>query len=123
MLRTKFIPLVAMAVGILALAQTGPDYQKDLDELKTTQQAILQRLEKLEKGQEALATMHKEILTRLDTIIKEESSVFPQLRKALQGRDSQEQDLSKIYDIPLGNSPVKGSDTATIIIAEFSDFQ
>ncbi len=32
-------------------------------------------------------------------------------------------DPNRVYDIPVGNSPVKGPAEAPVILAEFSDFQ
>lgn len=119
----KFILLAVILSGFVVLGLAGSEDKKDLEELKANQQAILQKLEKLEQGQEAITSLQKEILAKLDTIIREEASVFPQLRKALEAREANEVEDSKVYTIPLGNSPVKGPDSAPIIIVEFSDFQ
>ncbi|HWP47604.1 MAG TPA: DsbA family protein [Candidatus Limnocylindrales bacterium] len=119
----KFILLVIILSGFVVLGLAGSEDKKDLEELKANQQAILQRLEKLEKGQEEITSLQKEILAKLDHIIREEASVFPPLRKALEAREANEVDYSKVYTIPLGNSPVKGPDSASITIVEFSDFQ
>lgn len=110
-----------------------PDEQsftsKELEELKTSQQEILTRLESILAGMRAskeleeLKASQKEILTKLDIIIKEEASVFPQLRRVLQATATAEEDYSKVYTIPIVHSPVKGPDPASIVIVEFSDFQ
>jgi len=144
MLLTRFISLGYLLLGMVVFALTGCVNKRDLDEIKTTQQAILIRLEKLEKGRgaatsaytpspssdtssskelEEIKALQKEILAKLDNIIKEEASVFPQLRKALQAREAAEIDYSKVYTIPIGHSPVKGPDAAPIVMVEFSDFQ
>ena len=146
MSHTKYSPLRWVLVGVVVFTLAGCEDKKDLEEIRITQQVILNRLEKLEKGLEAITPVgsqttppasgtgagkeleeirasQKEILAKLDNILKEEESVFPQLRKALKAREASEVDYSKVYTIPIGHSPVKGPDTAPIVIAEFSDFQ
>ncbi|MBI4839161.1 MAG: thioredoxin domain-containing protein [Nitrospirae bacterium] len=57
----------------------------------------------------------KEILQKLDALEKKVSGPAQPPRPAV--------DYSKVYTIPIGNSPVKGDKHAPVIIAEFSDFQ
>jgi len=55
----------------------------------------------------------QEILKRLDALEKRLST--PQAQPSV--------DYNKIYEIPVGNSPVKGNKDASVTIVEFSDFQ
>ena len=74
--------------------KASPDIQSTLKEIQKTQ---------------------KEILQKLDALEKKVSSPAQPARPAV--------DYSKVYTIPIGNSPVKGDKHAPVIIAEFSDFQ
>ena len=74
--------------------QTAPDIQNTLNEIKKTQ---------------------KEILNKLNELEKKVSSAAPQARPSV--------DPDKVYNIPVGNSHVKGNKNAPVTITEFSDFQ
>ncbi|HWP64446.1 MAG TPA: thioredoxin domain-containing protein [Candidatus Limnocylindria bacterium] len=71
---------------------------QDVDELKKNQKDILAKLE-------ALATDVKAVASR----------------PAAPARP--DQDPNKVYDIPVGDSPVKGPKDAKVKIVEFSDYQ
>lgn len=71
---------------------------QDVDELKKNQKDILAKLE-------ALATDVKAVASR----------------PAVPARP--DQDPNKVYDIPVGDSPVKGPKDAKVKIVEFSDYQ
>jgi protein-disulfide isomerase len=90
--------LAACAGLVCCTVQT--DVGNDLKELKEGQKAILERMEKLEKAQQAMLASWQER--------------FPK-RPAI--------DYDKVYDIEVGKSPVRGAKDATVTIVEFSDFQ
>jgi protein-disulfide isomerase len=101
--RTRFIEVglvVAVSLGLVACTvetDLGPD---GLKELREGQKAILERIEKIEKTQkELLASLQKR----------------PPKRPAV--------DYSKVYDIKIGKSPVRGAKDAKVTLIEFSDFQ
>ncbi len=68
-------------------------------------------VEEIKKGQ-------KDILAKLDTLekaVQKVQAAAPAARPAM--------DPNKVYDLQIGNSPVKGPKTAKVSIVEFSDFQ
>ena len=69
------------------------------------------RIAKLEKAQ-------TELLVKLEAVEKNQEAIM----KLFKPRQP-EFDVNKVYDLPVGNSPVKGSKDATVAIVEFSDFQ
>ena len=92
--------LVAACLGLVACSvetDLGPD---GLKELREGQKAILERIEKIEKAQ-------KEILASLQKRSPRRRAV----------------DYSKVYDIKIGQSPVRGAKDGKITLIEFSDFQ
>lgn len=92
--------LVAVCVGLIACTvetDSGPD---GLKELREGQKAILERIENIEKTQ-------KELLASWQKTSPKRPAV----------------DYNKVYDIKVGQSPVRGAKEAKITLIEFSDFQ
>ncbi|MBI4517631.1 MAG: hypothetical protein HY699_17640 [Deltaproteobacteria bacterium] len=89
----RAIPLGALAL----LAACGPSAE-DVTELRSQQKQILAKLNDLEKKLDARP-------------VAPQAAARPQI------------DPNKIYDIPIGASPVKGAKEGRVIITEFSDFQ
>jgi len=69
-------------------------------------------VEELKKGQ-------KDILAKLDGLDK----AIQQVRAQPAAPQRPQIDPGKAYDIPIGNTPVRGPKTAKVTIFEFSDFQ
>ncbi len=69
-------------------------------------------IQELKKGQ-------KDILAKLDSLDK----TVQQMRAQPAAPPRAQLDPGKVYDIPLGTSPVRGPKTAKVTILEFSDFQ
>jgi len=70
-------------------------------------------IEELKKGQ-------KEILERLATLDK----TVQQIKTAPPAAPPRPQiDPNKVYNIPLGNAPARGGETAKVTVVEFSDYQ
>ena len=84
-------------MGLATLAACGPG-ASDIEELK--------------KGQ-------KDILAKLDNLDK----AVQQVKAAPQPPQRPQMDPSKVYNIPIGNSAIKGPKDARVTIVEFSDFQ
>ncbi|GBE04797.1 MAG TPA: hypothetical protein ENH31_02850 [Nitrospirae bacterium] len=93
--RSMIVIALLVITGLLA----GCANDKRLSELENTQKDILTKLSAIQENQEK--------------ILK-----FFQPKK----RPPQE-DFSKVHDIPLGDSPVRGGMSAPVTIVEFSDFQ
>jgi protein-disulfide isomerase len=92
--------LVAVCVGLIACTgetDWGPD---GLRELKEGQKAILERIEKIEKTQNELLASWQKTSPKRPAV-----------------------DYNKVYDIEVGESPVRGAKEAKITLIEFSDFQ
>jgi protein-disulfide isomerase len=67
-------------------------------------------ISELKQGIESMRADVKSIKDTLDTITKPRQGPPPE-------------DFSKVYDIPIGNSPVLGKADAPVTVVEFSDFQ
>lgn len=92
--------VLGVCLGLFACTvetDLGPD---GLKELREGQKAILERIEKIEKTQ-------KEMLASLQKRSPKRPTV----------------DYNKIYDIKVGQSPVRGAKDAKVTLIEFSDFQ
>lgn len=92
---TRAIAFLALA-GLLASCGGNP---ADIEELKKGQKEILDKLAALDK------TVQQ---------VKAAPAAQPQRPQI---------DPNKVYNIPVGTSPAKGSDTAKVTIVEFSDYQ
>ncbi len=93
--RRSFVPAI---LGVATLAACGSG---DVEELK--------------KGQ-------KDILAKLDNLDRSVQQVKAGAAAAQPARPPTP-DANKVYDIPIGNSPVRGPKSAKVTIVEFSDFQ
>lgn len=91
--------LIVIALLVITGLLAGCTNDKRLSELENTQKEILTKLTAIQENQE-------------------KTLKFFQPKK----RPPQE-DFSKVHDIPVGNSPVKGNMSAPVTIVEFSDFQ
>lgn len=91
--------MIVIALLVITGLLAGCANDKRLSELENTQKDILTKLSAIQENQEK--------------ILK-----FFQPKK----RPPQE-DFSKVHDIPLGDSPVRGGMSAPVTIVEFSDFQ
>ena len=87
----------ALLLGVATLAACGGS-ASDIEEIK--------------KGQ-------KDILAKLDGLDK----TVQQLKAQPAAAQRPQTDPNKVYNIPIGDSPVKGPKQAKVTIAEFSDFQ
>ena len=69
--------------------------------------------------------MQKEILTKLDTLEANQEKIQKSqetMSKAFQPKRPTV-DYNKVYNLPIGSSPIKGKKDASVTIVEFSDFQ
>lgn len=90
-------PIGFLALGVASLSACGG--AGDIEELKKGQKDILAKLDNLDKSVQQVKAAAPAAAAR------------PQM------------DPNKVYNIPIGNSPVRGPRTAKVTIAEFSDFQ
>lgn len=95
----KALVCTAGAALLLAAGCQGKATRDALAELREGQRQILERLDRLEKGQQQMLS----------------SPVFARQRPQI--------DYSKIYDIQIGGSPVRGAPDGKVTLVEFSDFQ
>ena len=98
-------PLVAVfAVYLAACAdpKAVSDIKGKVDEIQAQQKDILAKLDAIDKGQKDMAT-------------KVASAPRPAGPPA--------EDPNKVYEVPIGNSYVKGPSGAKVTMVEFSDFQ
>jgi len=94
----RMTSLSLLAAGLLALgACGGPGNQADIEEIKKSQKDILDKLASLEKS------------------VKEAPRPAAPARPQI--------DPNKVYDIPTGDSPVRGPRAAKVTITEFADYQ
>ncbi len=88
-----------IALAVVAGVGSGCGTATDVEEIRTTQREILQRLATLERNDQALLTSLR-------------SGAIPGLH-----------DSERSYDIALGASPAAGSPGAPVTIVQFLDFQ
>lgn len=94
-MKTRRTYLIAMLA--FAAAASGCAQKSDIEAVQTTQKEILAKLEKIEKDIAA--------------------------RPAAPAAQRPQIDPNKVYDIPVGNSAVRGPKSAPVTIVMFSDFQ
>lgn len=70
---------------------------------------------------EAVQASQKEILAKLEKIEKDQATILAKVQPQPAARP--EVDPNKVYEIPVGNSYVRGPKNAPVTIVEFSDFQ
>ncbi len=95
---TKLSSVIILSLILLAFVLAGCASEKKLGEIDGTQKEILAKLETIEQNQNKML-------------------------KFFERRRPPQENPNKVYDIPLGNSPIKGSMSAKVTIVEFSDFQ
>ena len=88
----------AIALLGLVLAASGCAQKSDIEAVQTTQKEILAKLEKIEKDLAARPAA-------------QQAAARPPV------------DPNKVYEIPIGNSAVRGPKNAPVTITMFSDFQ
>ena len=86
-----------LLLGAVTLAACGTS-PADIEEIKKGQKDILAKLDNLEKS-----------------VQKAQAAAPAAARPAT--------DANKVYDLQVGNTPVRGPKTAKVSIVEFSDFQ
>jgi protein-disulfide isomerase len=94
-MQSKLAPVLVVSLLALAACQGGSDVQ----ELKKGQQEILAKLETLDKQVQQIKAAPAAAPAR------------PQI------------DPNKVYDLPVGDSYIRGPKNAEVTITEFSDFQ
>jgi len=92
--------LVVVCIGLVACTVETDSGPEGLKELREGQKAMLDRIEKLEKTQKELLASWQKKSPRRPTV-----------------------DYDKVYDIKVGQSPMRGAKDAKITLIEFSDFQ
>jgi protein-disulfide isomerase len=92
---------IMIAAAAALVACVGCNQGSDIQELKEGQKQVLARLDSIDKSVTALKNA-------------------PAARPAAAPNAP---DPNKVYDIPVGSSPVRGPKNAKVTIVEFSDFQ
>ena len=96
-MRSKRGIVILSLLSIFLLLSGGCVDKKKVDDIEKSQKVILDKLTAIEKN--------------LNKILNESQQKKPT------------PNYSSVYDIPIGNSPVRGNKNAPVTIVEFSDFQ
>jgi protein-disulfide isomerase len=135
MIKGKY--LLIMMLMAVPLLMTGCVDKNKLDGIEQTQKDILAKLGQIEANQKSapqvsqpakpavdpgIEQMQKQILARLDKIEETQKN----MAKAIQQPPVPQRpsvDFDKVYNLPVGSSPVKGKKDARVTVVVFSDYQ
>jgi len=98
----RSIHTISMAAVALALAASGCAQKSDVEAVQATQKEILAKLEKIEKDQ---------------------GTILAKVQAGPAAPQRPQVDPNKVYEIPVGDSAVRGPKDAPVTIVMFSDFQ
>ena len=133
-----FTWILVIAVGVLSGVVIIEKQEREplLGQIVKQQQEILLSQARIEKkfgaGQSAstgdaagsLGSANSPMLEQRFTALEGQvKSLVTMLKKAMEPQGPPPEDYSKVYDIPIGSSPVRGMADAPITIVEFVDFQ
>ena len=103
------LPVIAVSCSELSLGSKSTE--TSLKALKDSQNLLLDKITKLEKGQldikKTLATLNKPTAPSKDKPKKQQPKADP----------------NKVYDVAIGNSIIEGDPNAPITIIEWMDYQ
>jgi protein-disulfide isomerase len=132
----KFIPIVlVVVVGIVLGVGITTKQARDplLREILKQQSTIMNSQKKVEgvlsvdggaEGSDASLLLKKQ--AELEQRVAAIETEFKALKDILKGAQRQmppQEDLSKVYEIPVGQSPVRGNPKAAVTIVAFDDYQ
>ncbi len=104
---------IGNAVGVAVSPLAG-----QLGAIGATQRSIEQKLGMINGAD------NKAVLAKLDAIEKRLANLENRAPSpAAQAPQPPQEDLNKVYDLPVGSSPVKGKKDAPIVLVKFSDIQ
>ncbi|MBI4697556.1 MAG: thioredoxin domain-containing protein [Nitrospirae bacterium] len=111
--------MILIPVFMLSGCANQPGADKEaITSIQNTQKEILAKVGATDKETlDNIQNTQKEILVKLDAIEKKMASA-PAAAPMPPAPD-----FNKVYNIPIGNSPVNGNKKAPVTIVEFSDFQ
>ncbi|MBI5665192.1 MAG: thioredoxin domain-containing protein [Nitrospirae bacterium] len=138
MIKGKYLLIMLLMLAVPLLMSGCVDKNK-LDSIEQTQKDILAKLGQIEANQKSapqvaqpaspaptvdsgIEQMQKQILARLDKIEETQKN----LAKAAQQATAPQRppvDFDKVYNLPVGSSPVKGKKDARVTLVVFSDYQ
>jgi len=109
--------IIILALLLIPLLITiGCTDEETLKNIQDTQKEILSKLSDADRETlKEIQSTQTQILAKVAEIEKKISTPTPPSGPAA--------DYNRVYNIPAGNSPVKGNKNASVTIVEFSDFQ
>ncbi len=82
-----------------------------------------QEVTEMKSRVDEIQAQQKDVLAKLDTLAKGQKQILAKAPAAAARPSKPAEDPNKVYEIPVGNSYVKGAKDASVTIVEFSDFQ
>ncbi len=104
----KSVGLTSALVGVLAVYVAACVDPQEVSEMKG-------RVDEIQAEQ-------KDVLAKLDALAKGQKAILAKAPAAAKPTRPTE-DPNKVYEVPVGNSYVKGAKDASVTLVEFSDFQ
>ncbi|MBI5408181.1 MAG: thioredoxin domain-containing protein [Nitrospirae bacterium] len=92
--------------------------KESVNEIKTAQTGLQNSLVDLKNVQTEIQNSQKEILAKISDLEKKMTTIQAQAAPVRPTVD-----FDKVYELPIGSSPVRGNKNAKVTIVEFSDFQ
>lgn len=135
MIKGKYL-LIILLVLLAPLLTAGCADKSKLDSIEQTQKDILVKLDQIEANQKNAAQapqpagpavdpgyekLQKQVLARLDRIEANQKNMAKAFQPAAPQRPTV--DFSKVYNLPIGSSAVKGKKDARVTVVVFSDYQ